>query len=62
MRRAPSGAARPVRLEVARGGDVVHGEDDGAAPSAVLGRAEEAFGDVLTHCEIPLYYPLIKSH
>ena len=34
-----------MRLEVARGGDVVYGEDYGAAPSAVLGRAEEAFGD-----------------
>ena len=45
MRRAPSGAARSVRLEVARGGDVVYGEGYGAAPSAVLGRAEEAFGD-----------------
>ena len=45
MRRAPSGAARAVRLEVTRGGDVVYGEDYGAAPSAVLGRAEEAFGD-----------------
>ena len=45
MRRAPSGGARTVRLEVARGGDVVYGEDYGAAPSAVLGRAEEAFGD-----------------
>jgi hypothetical protein len=32
-------------LEVARGGDVVYGEGDRAAPSAVLGRAEEAFGD-----------------
>ena len=45
MRRAPSGGARTVRLEVARGGDVVYGEGDRAAPSAVLGRAEEAFGD-----------------
>ena len=45
MRRAPSGAARAVRLEVARGGDVVYGEDYGAASPAVLGRAEEAFGD-----------------
>ena len=45
MRRAPSGVARSVRLEVARGGDVVYGEDYGAASSAVLGRAEEAFGD-----------------
>jgi hypothetical protein len=36
VRRAPSGAARSVRLEVARGGDVVYGEDYGAAPSAVL--------------------------
>ena len=45
MRRAPSGAARSVRLEVARGGDVVYGEGYRAAPSAVLGRAEEAFGD-----------------
>ena len=44
MRRAPSGAARSVRLEVTRGGDVVHGEDYGAAPSVVLSRAEEAFG------------------
>ena len=42
MRRAPSGVARSVRLEVARGGDVVYGEDYGAASSAVLGRAEEA--------------------
>jgi len=32
-------------LEVARGGDVVYGEDYGAASPAVLGRAEEAFGD-----------------
>ena len=31
-------------LEVTRGGDVVHGEDYGAAPSVVLSRAEEAFG------------------
>ena len=29
MRRAPSGVARSVRLEVARGGDVVYGEDYG---------------------------------
>ena len=43
-RRAPSSAARSVRLEVTRGGDVVHGEDYGAAPSVVLSRAEEAFG------------------
>ena len=34
-----------VRLEVARGGDVVYGEGDRAAPSAVLGCAKEAFGD-----------------
>ena len=45
MRRAPSRAARSVRLEVPRGGDVVHGEDYRAAPSVVLSRAEEAFGD-----------------
>ena len=45
MRRAPLGAACSVRLEVARGGDVVYGEGYRAAPSAVLGRAEEAFGD-----------------
>ena len=45
MRRAPSRAARSVRLEVTRGGDVVHGEDYRAAPSVVLSRAEEAFGD-----------------
>ena len=44
MRRAPSGAARTVRLEVTRGGDVVHGEDYRAASSVVLSRAEEAFG------------------
>ena len=43
-RRAPSSAARSVRLEVTRGGDVVYGEDYGAASSAVLSRAEEAFG------------------
>ena len=30
-RRAPSSAARSVRLEVTRGGDVVYGEDYGAA-------------------------------
>ena len=35
MRRAPSGGARSVRLEVARGGDVVYGEDYGAAPHIV---------------------------
>ena len=34
-----------MRLEVTRGGDVVHGEDYGAASSVVLSRAEEAFGD-----------------
>ena len=45
MRRAPSGAARSVRLEVTRGGDVVDGEDYGAAPPAVLGCAEEALCD-----------------
>ena len=43
MRRAPSGADS-VRLEVTRSGDVVYGEDYGAASSAVLSRAEEAFG------------------
>ena len=42
VRRAPSGAARSVRLEVTHGGDVVDGEDYGAAPPAVLGCAEEA--------------------
>jgi len=45
VRRAPSGAARAVRLEVTRGGDVVHGKDYRAASPAVLGCAEEAFGD-----------------
>ena len=44
MGRAPSGAGS-VRLEVSRSGDVVYGEDYGAASPAVLGRAEEAFGD-----------------
>ena len=44
MRRAPSGAGS-VRLEVTRSGDVVYGEDYGAASPAVLGRAEEALGD-----------------
>ena len=44
MRRAPSGAGL-VRLEVTRSGDVVHGEDYGAASSAVLSCAEEAFGN-----------------
>ena len=33
MRRASSGAG-PVRLEIAHGGDVVYGEDYGAASSA----------------------------
>ena len=45
MRRAPSGAARPARLEVTRGGDVVYREDYGAASPSVLSCAEEAFGD-----------------
>ena len=44
MRRAPSGAARPARLEVTRDGDVVYGEDYRAAPPAVLGCAAEALG------------------
>ena len=44
MRRAPSGAGL-VRLEVTRSGDVVHGEDYGAASPAVLGRAAEAVRD-----------------
>ena len=44
MRRAPSGAGS-VRLEVTHGGDVVYGEDDGAASPAVLGCAAEALGD-----------------
>ena len=44
MRRAPSGADS-VRLEVTRSGDVVYGEDYGAASPAVLGRAAEALGD-----------------
>ena len=44
VRRAPSGAGS-VRLEVTRSGDVVHGEDYGAASPAVLGRAAEAVGD-----------------
>ena len=34
-----------MRLEVTRGGDVVYGEDYGAASPAVLGRAAEALGD-----------------
>ena len=34
-----------MRLEVTRSGDVVHGEDYGAASPAVLGRAAEAVGD-----------------
>ena len=44
MRRAPSGAGS-VCLEVARSGDVVYGEDYGAASPAVLGCAAEALGD-----------------
>ena len=44
MRRAAPWAARAGRLEVSRGGDAVHREDDRAAPPAVLGGADEAFG------------------
>ena len=46
QRGSPGGRSdRSVRLEVTRGGDVVHGEDYRAASSVVLSRAEEAFGD-----------------
>ena len=45
MRRAAPWAVRSGRLEVPRGGDVVHREDHRAAPPAVLGGADEAFGD-----------------
>ena len=44
VRRAALWAACLGWLEVSRGGDAVHGEDNWAAPPAVLGGADEAFG------------------
>ena len=44
MRRAALWAACLGWLEVSRGGDAVHGEDNWAAPLAMLGGADEAFG------------------
>ena len=44
VRRAALWAACLGWLEVSRGGDAVHGEDNWAAPPAMLGGADEAFG------------------